>query len=369
MKVGLVIYDSLQTLSGGYIYDRKLVEHLRVNGDRVKLFSIPWRSYSRHLMDNLRSHWLNSMARARLDVLLQDELNHPSLFVLNRRLRPRVSCPIISIVHHLRSWEQWPLPVRPLYRAVERRYLASVDGFVFNSQATRQSVEELLGRGAPSVIAYPGGDRLGPPLEEEEIVARVRQGGPLRLTFVGNLIPRKGLDGLLGALAALRSEAWELTVAGSLRVDLDYAAKIRRSIAALGLEDKVRLLGSLPDPELARILKRSDVIAMPFSYEGFGIVYLEGMAYGLPALACRSGGAREIVTHRENGYLFEPGDLVRFAAILCRLIKNQDELLNLSLAARRRFAQFPTWEHTTAKIRDFMLEITFHARGVKDNRL
>jgi glycosyltransferase involved in cell wall biosynthesis len=321
MRVGLVIYDSLKALSGGYLYDRKVVEHLRVNGDEVEVFSIPWRSYSRHLIDNLSSYWLERLVRARLDLLLEDELNHPSLFLLNRRLRPRVSYPIISIVHHLRCREQWPLTARTFYRAVEQQYLASVDAFVFNSKATRCSVEELLGGAGPGVIAHPGGDRLGPALDEREIVARVRRGGPLRLVFVGNLIPRKGLHGLLAALAAVKEESWELSVVGSLRIDLDYVARIRGSIAAFGLKDRVRLLG-----------------------------------FGLPALACRSGGAGEIVTHGENGYLLEPGDIGGLAILLRRLIKDRDELLRLSLAALRRFATFPTWEQTAAKIRAFLLE-------------
>jgi glycosyltransferase involved in cell wall biosynthesis len=239
---------------------------------------------------------------------------------------------------------------------VEQQYLASVDAFVFNSKATRCSVEELLGGPGPGVIAHPGGDRLGPALDEREIAARVRRGGPLRLVFVGNLIPRKGLHGLLAALAAVKEESWELSVVGSLRIDLDYVARIRGSIAAFGLKDRVRLLGSLQDPEMASLLKRSDVIAMPLSYEGFGIVYLEGMGFGLPALACRSGGAGEIVTHGENGYLLEPGDIGGLAILLRRLIKDRDELLRLSLAALRRFATFPTWEQTAAKIRAFLLE-------------
>lgn len=368
MRVGLVIYGSLKALSGGYLYDRKLVEHLRVNGVEVKVFSMPWRSYSRHLIDNVSSRWLECFARTQLNVLLEDELNHPSLFLLNKRLRSRVTYPIVSIVHHLRCLEQWPFPAQALYRAVERRYLASVDGFVFNSQTTRCSVEELLGGARCGVIAYPGGDRLGPALDEGQIAARVRRGGPLKLAFVGNLIPRKGLHCLLAALAAVRNELWELSVVGSFGIDPDYTARLRRSIAAFGLEEKVRLLGPLPDTELGSLLKESDIIAMPFSYEGFGIIYLEGMAYGLPALACRSGGAGEIVTHGESGYLLEPGDAGEIASLLRCLITDRDKLLRLSLAARRRFAEFPTWRQSSATVLDFLLEIASTSRMPKNDR-
>jgi hypothetical protein len=98
VRVGLVIYGSLETISGGYLYDRILVEHLRHQGHRVVIFSLPWRTYARHLGDNLSRPLMRQLREASLDVLLQDELNHPSLFWLNRRLRDHVRYPIIGIV-------------------------------------------------------------------------------------------------------------------------------------------------------------------------------------------------------------------------------------------------------------------------------
>ncbi len=56
MRLGLVIYGNLETISGGYLYDRKLVEHLERQGDQVEIISLPWRNYARHLGDNLQIH-------------------------------------------------------------------------------------------------------------------------------------------------------------------------------------------------------------------------------------------------------------------------------------------------------------------------
>jgi hypothetical protein len=69
MKLGLLIYGSLETLSGGYLYDRKLVEHLRTQGDTVEIISLPWRNYAAHLTDNFRFR-----LPPHLDLLIQDEL-------------------------------------------------------------------------------------------------------------------------------------------------------------------------------------------------------------------------------------------------------------------------------------------------------
>ena len=93
MHIGLIIYGSLDTLTGGYLYDRLLVEHLRRQGDQVDIISLPWRTYGRHLGDNFSRNLYGRLRHAPFDALLQDELNHPSLFWLNQRLRRSCALP------------------------------------------------------------------------------------------------------------------------------------------------------------------------------------------------------------------------------------------------------------------------------------
>jgi hypothetical protein len=127
MRFGLFIYGSLETISGGYLYDRQLVSYLEAQGDQVEIISIPWRSYTQHLLDNLSRDLYSRLINLQVDILLQDELNHPSLFDLNRRLKKSVNYRIISIVHHLRSSEDHPAWQNQFYSAVEKRYLKRVD--------------------------------------------------------------------------------------------------------------------------------------------------------------------------------------------------------------------------------------------------
>jgi hypothetical protein len=118
MRIGLIIYGTLDSLSGGYLYDRKLVEFLRAQGDSVEIISLPWRNYAAHLTDNLRFRLPHSDVIARsgadsattkqspihqeFDILIEDELNHPSLIAANAAKHPY---PIVSLVHHLRCSE------------------------------------------------------------------------------------------------------------------------------------------------------------------------------------------------------------------------------------------------------------------------
>ena len=369
MRIGLLIYGSLDTLSGGYLYDRKLVEHLRQAGDAVEIVSLPWRSYPAHLADNLSLRLYRRLRDLPVDILLQDELNHPSLALVNRRLRglqPRY--PLISIVHHLRSSEQHPRRLLPLYRAVERSYLRTVDGFIFNSRTTQQAVGELRGeseeeRGerenlAPlgGVVAYPAADHLAAPDEgavEELIGARESDAGPLRILFVGNLIARKGLHHLIAALSRLPRADWMLDVVGDEAVDSAYAAALRSQIRAAGLGGNVRLHGRVSDGELAQRYRAAHVLAV-LSYEGFGIVYLEAMAFGLPVLASVHGGAGEIVDCGVNGFLVEPADADGIAAHLSALAGDRARLADLGRNARRRYASHPRWADSAAAIRAYL---------------
>ncbi|HEX7974453.1 MAG TPA: glycosyltransferase family 4 protein [Anaerolineales bacterium] len=354
MRVGLLIYGSLDTISGGYLYDRKLVDFLRSQGDRVDIISLPWRNYARHLGDNLSRTLLDRLSQLDLDVLVQDELNHPSLFLLNRRLRRQAPYPFVALVHHLRSSEARPGWQNWYYRLVESRYLASVDGFIYNSRTTQRAVEQVLGDSGTSVIAYPSGSRLEPRITDREIMARAQRPGPLQVFFLGNIIPRKGLDTLLEAVRRLPAEAVCLEAAGRLDADRGYAARLQRQVDQEGLGQRVSWLGPLDDAALAERLRASQVLAVPSSYEGFGIAYLEGMGFGLPAIGATAGGAGEVIAHTVNGYLIPPGDAAALAAVLQELAGDRERLGALGMAARRRYEAHPTWEDSMGKIRFFL---------------
>ncbi len=343
MRVGLIVYGGLHEQSGGFLYDRMLVEALRRARVAVEVFALPWRRYVPHLTDNFRPGLERKVVEADLDLLLEDELCHPSLIRLNRRLGRGRRFPIIAIVHHLRSDEAHPAWILPAYRAIERAFFSSVDGLICNSRATLRAARALAGPGRPGIVVPPAGDHLGRGLSSRAIAARARRAGPLRVLFLGNLIPRKGLLELTEALARLAPSSWRLTVVGDPKVDPRYAGRVRRTARRLGLDPRIRYTGALSPPRVVAELRRAEVLAVPSSHEGFGIAYLEGMAYGLPAIAAVHGGAGDLVRHGYNGYLVDPGEVPALAEVLARLAKDRDRLTRMSQAARRTFLRRPTW--------------------------
>jgi glycosyltransferase involved in cell wall biosynthesis len=365
MNIGLVIYGSLEQRSGGYLYDRRLVEALRQSGDQVELISLPARRYAQNLLDNFDPQLRRRLQTGQYDLLLEDELNHPSLFWLNRRLRA-TGAPIVAIVHLLRSGEPRARSLNWIYRRIERAYLRSVSGAVFVSRATRAAVEALLGAELTGVVTHPGRDLLNGRIDRHAIAARAAQAGPLRLVFLGNLIPRKGLHTVLDALQRLPPDAAQLNVIGSPALHPAYASRIRRRIGRMN--GKVQLLGSLPHGAIRGHLMEAQVLVMPSAHEGFAIAYLEGMGCGLPAIAGSAGGATELVREGENGFLVAPNDPVVLAERLARLAGDRALLSAMASQALASFEAHPTWEQSADRVRSFLAEIVENRPKIETHR-
>ncbi|HUI88507.1 MAG TPA: glycosyltransferase family 4 protein [Anaerolineales bacterium] len=348
MKIALIIYGQLDTMSGGYLYDRKLVESLRRRGDQVEVISLPPGNYAAHFIDNFRF----GLPRG-FDLIIEDELNHPSLLSANASEHP---CPLVSLVHNLHSLEPRSTWQNNLYRIIERTYLQSVDGFIFNSDTTRAAVLHLMEDRPPFVIASPPSDRFGTPLTGSQIRSRAHEPRPLRLLFLGNVIPLKGLHVLLEVLGDQPS-TFCLDVVGSLTVDPRYAEKMKRFVRTHGLSRVVQFHGILDNEPLVERLECAQVMVIPSSYEGFGIAYLEGMGFGLPAMATTAGAASEFIRDGENGYLIPPEDSSALAERLRTLASDRKVLEKMSVNALRSYQSRLSWEQTADRIRGFLQQM------------
>ena len=358
MHIGLIIYGRLDLLTGGWLYDRLLVEDLRERGHTVEVIALKQRRYVRNLADNFSRRLYRRLVDNDCELLLQDGLVHPSLAGLNRRIKRRHSRPLITIVHQVLCRQPLTQFRRLFYQAMERRYFKSVDGFIFNSETTRANVENLIGVPRPAVVASPGGNRLGCLATDTLIDARSHRSGPLELISVGNLTPNKGVLPLIAALARLPREIWRLALIGSLTMDRAYVNRVRALIARLGLEDRIEVAGPLDNQALAGRLEDSHVFVLPFSYEGFGIACLEAMAWGLPVVGSSRGALKEFVLDGTNGVLIPPGDLDGFAQRVQGLHADRKRLTVYGQQALKTYHRRPTWRDSFQKIHEFLLSLT-----------
>ncbi len=359
MRILLVIYGSLEQQTGGYRYDARLVALLESRGHQVTLLSQTWGSPVRRLLEDRPKRIVKRAREAGAQLILEDELNHLSLRRSNRRLRRELGVPIVSIVHHLASREEHSRLGEFLLRPLEREYLETVDGAIYNTSVTRDDVAGLLGRELPGVVCLPSAEGLREPGLMGE--ADVPGGGRgLRLLSVGSLIRRKRIDAVIEAVSLLRDEPVSLTVVGSREAEPATARALYTLTRRLGLEERVTFAGSLTSGELAAAYRDHDLLVLVSQYEGFGMVYLEAMAHGTPVIASEAGGAREIVRDGYNGFLCRAGSAPAVAAQIRRLLREPELRENLASGARRTAASHPTWEESFDSAEAYLREM----RGV-----
>lgn len=158
---------------------------------------------------------------------------------------------------------------------------------------------------------------------------------PLRILCVAHLYPRKDVATLMRAMGLLRNDA-ALRVVG---VGPELVA-LERLASRLDLGKRVAFLGHLPYRVLAGEYRNADIFCLPSRQEGFGIVFLEAMAAGLPIVATRAAAIPEVVLDGECGALVEPGDVSGLSTTLDRLLENPAERRRLGEAGKRRVERY-----------------------------
>jgi glycosyltransferase involved in cell wall biosynthesis len=149
-----------------------------------------------------------------------------------------------------------------------------------------------------------------------------------------------------------------LTVVGSHEANPAYADRAVDKATELGIADTVEFTGEVPESTLTALFEASDVLCVPSRYEGFGMVYLEAMEYGVVPIASSHGGAGEFIADGQNGFLVDPDDTERIAALLADLAANRDRLADLGVAALDTAAAHPSWEETLGEVRALLKRVS-----------
>jgi glycosyltransferase involved in cell wall biosynthesis len=154
----------------------------------------------------------------------------------------------------------------------------------------------------------------------------------LSILSVGNLLPTKGHDVLMRALAAIGPEFPTVTL-DVIGVGPEMP-RLRQLIGELGISDRVRFLRRQSRRQVAEAMRRCTIFALPSSYEGLGCVYLEAMSTGKPVIGCRGQGIAEIIRQGLNGFLVGPGNDKELALVLGMLLRDKLKRQNIGVAAR-----------------------------------
>lgn len=328
----------LDTPTGGYIYDRRVLALLPAQGVRAHHLALP-----ASFPDPGEADLAESLRRIRAapeGVLMIDGLAYGAMPLA---LIAEIARPIVALVHHPLGLETGLTAARrEALIASERAALAAARRVIVTSENTARILASQFGvsRGIVAV-AEPGVDPAP---------CAPRRGDPVRILSAGAVTPRKGYDALAAALARLADLPWKAKIAGALDRAPSHVEALRVQIARAGLEDRIALAGSLDAQALERAYMAADLFVLPSHYEGYGMAAAEALAHGLPLVLTR--GAFGFAPPEEAAAYVPPGDADALAACLRRLIEDAPARRKLGDAAWAHARNLPRWEETAAIIAD-----------------
>ncbi|MEQ1650234.1 MAG: glycosyltransferase family 4 protein [Hyphomicrobiaceae bacterium] len=351
-RAAFVIPGDIDLPTGGYAYDRKVLARLSaygVDATHVALpGSFPFPSSDDLVVTEMRLGEIPADA-----VLLIDGLAYGAM---GFELIQRIKQPIVALCHHPLALEAGLDEVkRAHFQMTEQNALARARHVVVTSSVTARILTADFGVAEHGItVAEPGTDRA---------MRSKGTGQPPHLLAVGSIVPRKGYNVLVEALAAVAAYPWTLTIVGAARdaATLD-ALKVQIDIA--NLSDRIVLAGSKSDAELALIYDTADIFVMPSLFEGYGMVIAEAMARGLP-IVCTTGGAAAETAPDTAAIKVVPGDACAFGNALRRVLDDANLRRGMAEASWSAGLMLPTWDDTAKRIAAVLNTISRVHAGAK----
>lgn len=332
--IAFAVPGDLKTLTGGYIYDRRLMHELRALGwtvDHIALpdgFPDPSPEQMEQALDQLRR--LPEDCPVIIDGLAFGALDCAGVALLRN--------PIIALVHHPLAKENGLNPARQthLYQT-EKQNLSQACGVIVPSPHTADIlVTDYAVRMDQITIAKPGIDQPKQPGNPTD---------PPLILSVGIQLPRKGHDVLLHALAQIKDQDWQAKVVGA-PLDPAYADTLLDLRKTLGLADRVEILGRVDRALLDDLYRTASLFALATRYEGYGIVFDEALVHGLPIVSCLTGAVRNTVP-QDAGILVPIDHASAFATGIKTLLDDRRVHAAASLKAGKLR---PGWDATAASV-------------------
>lgn len=333
-RAAFAVPGDLATPTGGYAYDRRVIAELERLGWSIEPVDLG-EGFPRPSSEQVKTAQAQLMAIPAGCPVVVDGLALGVLPDLAAQLG--VDHPLIALVHHPLALESGLSPAQAgELRASERTALAAAGRVVVTSATTARLL--VADYGVPVgriVVARPGNDPAP--------AAHGSNDGVVRLLAIGAVVPRKGFDVLIAALATLIDLSWHLTIAGDRGRDPQAAARLDADIARWNLGSRVTMLGAVPPERLGALYAGADVFTLASRFEGYGMAFTEAIAHGLPVVGTTAGAIPETVP-TGAGVLVAPDNAAALAGALRRIIADPDERRRMAASARQAAQKLPSWQ-------------------------
>ncbi|MCG6657530.1 glycosyltransferase family 4 protein [Halomonas campisalis] len=341
-ELTLIVAGDPDQLTGGYLYDARIVAALRERGWRVEVAGLAGRFPDP-----------DALARASMAAALAALPDGARVVIDGLALGglPEVVAPhadrlrLIALVHHpLADETGLDDATRERLRHSETRALALARRVIATSAYTARGLARFGVPPSRVAVVEPGVD---PAPLADTAASQARREGPQRLLCVATLTPRKGHDLLVEALASLRQHDWRCDCIGGLSRDPAHAARVAQRIRHHRLEARLRLCGEQGPEALAAAYRQADLFVLASHYEGYGMVVTEALARGLPVITT-TGGALADTLPATAGLAVAPGDSHGLAVALARWFEEPELRARLRHGARQARARLGDWSDAGA---------------------
>lgn len=329
--VHFIVPGPLDSLTGGFIYDRHMVEGLKAAGRLGKVHELAG--------DFPRAAPYDVAAGAAVLSGLPDRvrcvIDGLALTALGQAVFQHASrLDLVAMIHHPLADETGLSEAeQTAYFDAEKAVLQEVARIVVSSRRTAERLADFGVHPSSVHVVEPGvADWVRPVAESGE--------GPVRILSVGTLTRRKGHDIALRALAECRDLGWHLDIVGGAR-DPGHAAELTALVGELGLDGRVSLHGEVPEADLAHLYTRSGLFLSTSFHEGFGMALADAVATGLPVLASRESAVASAV--RAAALLVPAGDLTSLTEALRRLLPDPNARRELAARSREAAPELSDW--------------------------
>ncbi len=336
--VVFAIPGDLDTPTGGYRYDKRIIAELPAHGWRVRHLQLSGEFPSPS--DAALAETERLLAEIPADALVM--VDGLALGAIPRETLKALKAKLVALCHHPLAFETGLTSDRIDYlHRTEREALSRAIATI----ATSRSTAELLAREfdvAPAdlTVAEPG----------TEPAQRAKGDAvPPRLLSVGAITRRKGHNTLAKALSKVRDLEWEWRVAGSADRDAVAMQALETEITDGNIKNRTVLLGPLDDAGLEQEYSSASLFVLPSHFEGYGMAFTEALARGLPVIA-GSGGALVETVPKDAGVFVAPGNAGELALTLRRLLTSPAELARRADAAWDYAKKLPRWSDTAQRV-------------------
>jgi glycosyltransferase involved in cell wall biosynthesis len=334
--VVFAVPGDLTTPTGGYVYDRRVIAELATLGWNIRVLDLG-SDFPRPGRKTVRAaHGQLAGAPPGCPIVI-DGLAFGALPEIAAELAG--AHPLIALVHHPLALETGlsPADCKTLL-ASERAALAHACRVVVTSASTARLLRSDYGVAEDRLTVAPPGTDPAP-------LARGSADGVIALLAVGAVVPRKGYDVLIAALARIAELPWRLTIAGDCRRDVAEARRLAANIRRHRLAARVTVAGIVSNGYLCHLYSGADVFVLASRFEGYGMAYAQALAHGLPVIATTAGATPDTVPS-SAGILVPPDDAEALARAVRRLIADPAERRRLAAAARAHALRLPSWRRT-----------------------